>query len=93
MNAINISKEDIRKYQPAKTEVLSTKEAIIRRFTNLLEAMKLGNLYKQKAKIKFLTEQGSIMEFEATIWFASEKHTFLKGGMMLPNHSIIEITY
>jgi len=93
MNATKISKEDIIRYQPASTEVLSSTEAILKRFASLLEAMKLGNLYKQKAKIKFLTQHGGIVEFEATIWFASEKHTLLKGGILLPNHSIIEITY
>jgi hypothetical protein len=93
MNSIRINKEDMYKYLPIKTEVLSTKEAIIQRFTNLVEAMKLGNLYKQKAKIKFLTDEGTIVQVETTIWFASDRHTFLKGGILIPTHSIIEITY
>lgn len=93
MNTIRINKEDMHQYLPVKTEVLSNKDAIIKRLTNLIEAMKLGNLYKQKSKIKFITHQGSVVEVETTIWFASDKHTILKGGIVIPTHSIIEITY
>lgn len=91
MKSLRINKEELIKVLPTQTEVLQSHEMIKNRLNNLIQAMKLGNLYKQKARIILKTENEHLVEVEATIWNVSESHTQLKGGITIPNKSIIDV--
>ncbi len=58
---------------------------------NLQRALRLGNLYKSHVLIQFYNEDGHYMETEATIWAVSEKYIMIKGGMVIPIESIVDV--
>ncbi|MEM7039485.1 MAG: hypothetical protein AAF570_21100, partial [Bacteroidota bacterium] len=73
-----------------KMEVLSDESAIAERFERLREACTLGNLYKGKVKIRFMTEEGPHEVF-TTIWNVSERYIGLKNGADIPIHAIFGV--
>ncbi len=73
-------------------EILESSEDISLRSQDLSRAMSLGNLFKEKVRIQFETSYGELMETEATIWSVTEKNVLLKGGLMIPIHSISKVT-
>lgn len=89
--ALEIKKEDIEaQVHFAAAEVLVTKEAREKRIHDLEQAMLLGNAYKGKIKIVFATTEGPRF-VETTVWAATEKNIALKGDVIIPVHSIIEV--
>jgi len=55
-------------------------------------AVRLGNEYKGKTHITFETTQGP-MEVETTVWSLTNDFLQLKGGTLIPLHSIIDIHF
>jgi len=55
-------------------------------------AVRLGNEYKGKTNIIFETTQGP-KEVATTIWSLTDTYMELKGGMVIPLNSIIEIHF
>jgi hypothetical protein len=55
-------------------------------------AVRLGNEFKGKTTITFLTSEGS-RTVETTIWSLTENVIVLKGGVTIPLNSIIEVHF
>ncbi|TXH55179.1 MAG: hypothetical protein E6Q89_07080 [Bacteroidia bacterium] len=55
-------------------------------------AVRLGNEFKSKTYISFLTSQGA-RAIETTVWSLTENHIEIKGGIDIPLNSIIDIHY
>lgn len=55
-------------------------------------AVRLGNEFKGKTAITFETTQGP-KEVETTVWSLADGYLQLKGGMLIPLQSIINIHY
>ena len=88
MKSKMIQKEEIENYliTPAK----DNKTDYWRK--ELEYAVRLGNEFKGKTIITFMTSEGP-MTVETTVWSVTEKNLQLKGGVMLPLSSIIMISY
>jgi len=55
-------------------------------------AVRLGNEYKGKTNIAFETTQGP-KQVETTVWSLTDNYLQLKGGTLIPLHSIIDIHF
>lgn len=55
-------------------------------------ATRLGNEFKGKTAIVFETTQGPC-EVETTVWSVTEKYLQLKGGILIPLQSVIQVHY
>lgn len=95
-NAANINKplpvekENIRDLKFPDNEVLTTKDAIRIRESDLERALKLGNLEHNKIKIVFEDSEG-LKQVETTVWGVTDKRVILKQGVLIPIHRIHEI--
>ena len=86
----SIEKENIANMHFPKGEVLSSHKEIASRVQALSEACRLGNEFKGKVRIVFMTEQG-IREVQTTIWNVSEDAVSLKAGVFIPMHAILYV--
>lgn len=87
MNTANvILKEDILNFKliPALTD---NSQLWIER---LAYAVRLGNEFKGKTTITFNTEQGE-KTVETTVWSLTDKFIQLKGGVLIPLSSIVDV--
>lgn len=87
-----ISKEELLHVQFPKGEVLNTLEEKQARQTDLMVACRLGNEFKGKVCIAFMTSEG-IREVNTTIWNVGEDVIMLKAGAFIPVHSILSVSY
>lgn len=55
-------------------------------------AVRLGNEFKSKTSITFNTTVGP-KTVETTVWSLTEKHISLKGGVLIPLNSVIDIHF
>lgn len=85
-----IEKENISGLKFPDTDVLSSKEEIQMRFSNLERALKLGNLEHNKIKIIFEDAEG-IKQVNTTVWGVTDKRVILKQGVVIPIHRIHEV--
>jgi len=60
--------------------------------SKLKNALRLGNEYKAKTNITFMTEEGP-KRIETTVWSLTDKYLQIKGGILLPLKSLITIDY
>jgi len=58
----------------------------------LTYAVRLGNEFKGKTTITFETTQGPT-SVETTIWSLADDYLQLKGGMLIPLNSIIDVHF
>lgn len=89
-NPISIEKENIRGLKFPDSEVLSSKDAIKIRQSDLDRALKLGNLEHNKIKIVFEDSEG-LKQVETTVWGVTDKRVILKQGVLIPIHRIHEV--
>lgn len=87
-----IEKENMVDMHFPKGEVLTSSKAIQTRLQALAEACRLGNEFKGKVRIVFMSEQG-IREVHTTIWNVSDDAVSLKGGVFIPMHAIIYVEH
>ncbi len=85
-----IEKENISGLKFPDTDVLSSKEEIKLRFSNLERALKLGNLEHNKIKIIFEDSEGMKL-VNTTVWGVTDKRVILKQGVVIPIHRIHEV--
>ncbi len=85
-----IEKEMISGLKFPENEVLSDKEAIIDRLTELNRALTLGNLDHTKIRIYFEDDQ-SCKVVETTVWGVTDKRVILKQGVVIPINRIHKI--
>jgi len=78
---LKFSKEDVINNEPEKK---------MRSF-QLIRAMQLGNLFKNKVTICFKDAQNRLMNINTTIWGVTKETVILKKGVYLPINSIISI--
>jgi predicted alternative tryptophan synthase beta-subunit len=83
MNAAVVEKEAISNLQFVDYEVLNDRESIARRQHKLMRAVTLGNLYKAKCKVYFVTSEGE-KAVETTLWALTDNYIMIKGGRVIP---------
>jgi hypothetical protein len=82
-----VEKEIIRDLKFPEHDVLSSKDEIKIRNSDLERALKLGNLEHNKIKIVFEDIDG-VKQVETTVWGVTDKRVILKLGILLPIHRI-----
>lgn len=85
-----IEKENISGLKFPDIDVLTSKEEIKMRFSNLERALKLGNLEHNKIKIIFEDSEG-IKQVNTTVWGVTDKRVILKQGVVIPIQRIHEV--
>lgn len=85
-----IEKEQVSQLKFPSSEVLKTKEEIVRRKLDLERATTLGNIEHSKMRIIFEDADG-LKQIETTIWGVTDKRIILKSGMVIPIHRIHEV--
>jgi len=83
-----IQKEDIYQYKIVNAPVDHSLELK----QKLQNALRLGNEFKSKSSITFMTEDGP-KRIETTVWSLTDKYLQIKGGILLPLNSLIAIDY
>lgn len=78
-----IDKETIEGLRFPSEEVLTDKEKLADRESNLKRALTLGNLEHSKAKIYF-EDDTSLKVVETTVWGVTDKRIILKHGVVIP---------
>lgn len=83
-----INKEDI-----AGLKIINASEDKTQEWLEKLNyAVRLGNEYKSKTSITFMTDGGD-RTVDTTVWSLTEKYIQLKGGILIPLKSITNIHY
>lgn len=90
--SLEIQKEAIPNLKFSRTEAIY--EPLERKLLRdkLFKAMILGNGYKKKVRIHFLTIEGERF-VETTIWVASDQNIILKGGIFIPIRCIRDVDF
>ncbi|PVH27035.1 hypothetical protein [Sphingobacterium corticibacter] len=88
MTTTLIEKEEIEQYKFVPAEVDRTKEFA----SKLSDALRLGNEFKSKTAMTFMTEDGP-KRVETTVWSLTEKYIVLKASVLIPMRSLIDISY
>lgn len=88
MSVIEIEKEDITKYKITTAEQDRTEELM----SKLQLAQRLGNEFKAKTTITFMTDEGA-KKVTTTVWSLTGDYLHLKAGVIIPVKSIIDVTY
>lgn len=88
MNIVEIPKEDITKYKITTANQDRAEELL----DKLHSAQRLGNEFKAKTTITFMTDDGA-KKVTTTVWSLTGDYLHLKGGVLIPVRSIIDVTY
>lgn len=88
-----VQKEDLVDFKFAKMDVLVDEAKRRLRSIYMKKAELLGNGYKGKVKLLFLSENQEIYAVETTIWAVNEEYISLKGGVNIPTKSVCEIEF
>lgn len=83
-----ILKEEVPNYQFS----VAPETDISRLEAKLSGAMRLGNEFKSKAFIAFMTEDGP-KAVETTVWSVDGDYLQIKGGILIPLNSLLDIDY
>ncbi len=60
---------------------------------NLRKALKLGNIYKRKVTIHYMTLKGVVDKIETSVWAVGDQFISLKKGNTIPIHAIDYIEF
>ncbi|CAM3948512.1 MULTISPECIES: hypothetical protein [Flavobacterium] len=85
-----IEKESIASLHFPSSEVLTEKEAVSQRRTDLDRALSLGNLEHLKIKIYF-EDDASMKMTETTVWGVTDNRVILKQGVVIPLNRIHKV--
>lgn len=88
-----IEKEELSGILFAQHDVIDDPVKIRLRDIYLQKAEKLGNAYKGKVKMVFITADGQYVAVRTTIWAADHDHITLKGGIHIPTRAIIDVEF
>lgn len=83
-----IEKEEIPNYKIVSADVDKTNELT----SKLHDAQRLGNEFKTKTSITFMTEDGP-KRVDTTVWSLTDNYIQLKAGILIPLKSLIDISY
>ncbi len=87
----SIDKEKIEALKFPSNEVLTDKDAIKERESELNRALTLGNLEHTKIKIYFEDDMSKKI-VETTVWGVTDKRVILKQGVVIPIHRVHKIS-
>ncbi|SEM18575.1 hypothetical protein SAMN05216436_102165 [bacterium A37T11] len=88
MTAELIAKEDIKEYK-----LIHAPESHVHELRYKLQsALRLGNEFKSKSLITFQTEEGP-KKVETTVWSLTDAYLQLKGGILIPLYSLLDLEY
>lgn len=83
----------IEKERVAQLNFLPALEDNSKRWRSELDyAVRLGNAYKGKTSVTFVSKEGTF-EVHTTIWAVTENELSLKGGVHIPLKSITDIHF
>lgn len=86
-----IDKSIIASLKFSKEDVLTTHEAKSLRTWKLDRALRVGNNYKTHVNLIFKDIDEKVYTTELTVWAVTENQVVLKGTMMIPITSVIDI--
>lgn len=86
-----IAKEKIETLKFPNEEVLTDKDLIKERESELNRALALGNLEHTKIKIYFEDDQSRKL-VETTVWGVTDKRVILKQGVVIPINRVHKIS-
>ena len=86
-----IDKEKIESLKFPSTEVLTDKDLIQERESELNRALALGNLEHTKIKIYFEDDQSKKL-VETTVWGVTDKRVILKQGVVIPINRVHKVS-
>ncbi len=86
-----VDKEQVHLLRFVQEDVLSSETERQRRLWTLNRALTLGNIFKHKCKIYFMTTEGP-RYVHTTIWALTERNVILKGGRSIPIHAIYHVS-
>lgn len=89
---VRVEKEQIPALRFTPSEVLLSPADKRARYRSLYLAMLLGNNYKNKVRITFLTEEGP-REVETTVWMTTDENVMLKAGVTIPISAIMSVDF
>lgn len=93
MKTAIIEKEQIPNLHFTNYNISSnTKDQNHQMIKQLEKATALGNLYHEKVKVLFQSDEG-IKEVRTTIWATTSKYIVLKKGVFIPIRQIIKISF
>ncbi|MAE84138.1 MAG: hypothetical protein CMB80_15450 [Flammeovirgaceae bacterium] len=90
---LHIDKSQLANYQFKNSEVLSSKEAIRRRWVDLNRGTELGKLNNEPCTLIFESEEGELISLEAHIWAVTMKSVILQSGRVIPIKCIHNIIF
>lgn len=89
MNILSVEKEMLPLLPLKRVEKqTATDKGIL--LARLYEAVLRGNTYKSKCTLYVQTTEG-VRKVNTTIWYASESHVCLKGGITIPVRCIVDV--
>lgn len=88
-----VQKEDLIDFKFAKGDVLVDDAKRRLRSIYMKKAELLGNGYKGKVKLIFVSAENELYAVETTIWAVNEEYISLKGGINIPTKSVCEIEF
>lgn len=88
MSATLIAKEEIPNYRFINAEL----DNVVEITSKLSSAQRLGNEFKSKTELTFLTEDG-LKKVETTVWSLIDNYIQLKGGLLVPISSLVEVKF
>lgn len=88
---ISTSKEFLHLIKFSQKDVIKTETDKRNRCSQLIRAMQLGNLFKNKVTISFKDAEDRLMQINTTIWGVTRQSVILKKGINIPISSIISV--
>jgi hypothetical protein len=88
-----VQKEDLVDFKFAKGDVIVDDSKRRLRSIYMKKAEMLGNSYKGKVKLTFVSADDQLYAVETTIWAVNEDYISLKGGVNIPTKAVCEIEF
>ena len=88
----SIEKEEVCNLYFPQDDVLDDPGEKVMRKSDIIQAMRLGNIERYKVKIIF-EDTNSVKVLDTTIWAVTEKKIVLKRGVVIPVHRIHAIKF
>lgn len=88
---IATTKESLHLLKFPKEDVITKETEKRTRCFQLIRAMRLGNLFKNKVTISFRDAQNRLLKINTTIWGVTRQSVILKKGVNIPITSIVSV--
>lgn len=88
-----MNKEDLKSVNFSSLEVWFDEAKRKERQEKLQKALVLGNIYKTHVQLMMVNSSHQHIKTTATVWAVTEKYVTLKGGVVIPVGSIMDIVF